>query len=110
MRFILIYTPYLVSLRFFLHRIGLGKPCYHVYNSQYEHIYTLILRKSYLRSKIQHRISEYEILDQNKTHIIGRICPFSTDVERSQYGQATSIKCTIYLTITSHVLVTCQFI
>ncbi|CAF1632239.1 unnamed protein product [Adineta ricciae] len=73
-------------------RIGLGKSYYDVYNSQYEHTYTLILRKSYLRSKIQHRMSEYEILDQNKTNIIGRICPFSTDIERSQYGQATSIK------------------
>nr|ACD88951.1 hypothetical protein [Adineta vaga] len=73
-------------------RLTFGKSCYDVYNSQYEHINTLILRKSYFRSKIQHRISEYEILDRNEIDIIGRIYPFSTDLERSQYGQAVAIK------------------
>ncbi|CAF0995401.1 unnamed protein product [Rotaria sordida] len=51
-----------------------------------------MLRKSHLKSKIQHRIPEFEIIDNDETTNIGRIYPFSTDLEHSEYGKAVAVK------------------
>ncbi|CAF0779567.1 unnamed protein product [Adineta ricciae] len=51
-----------------------------------------MLRKSHLRGKIQHRVPEFEVIGNDETTNIGRIYPFSTDLERSEYGQAVAVK------------------
>ncbi len=69
-----------------------GKIWYDVYNNKYEHVISLMLRKSHLLSKIHHRILDFEILDNDEITNIGRIYPFSTDLEQSHYGNAVAIK------------------
>lgn len=72
--------------------MAFAKVWYDIYNPRREHLASLILRKSHLKSKIQHRVPEFEILDQDETTNIGRIYPFSTDLGRSEYGQAVAVK------------------
>ena len=55
-----------------------------------------MLRKNHLRGKIQHRVPEFEIIDNDETTSIGRIYPFSMDLERSEYGQAVALKSLFY--------------
>ncbi len=55
-----------------------------------------MLRKNHLRGKIQHRVPEFEIIDNDETTNIGRIYPFSMDLERSEYGQAVALKSLFY--------------
>jgi hypothetical protein len=69
-----------------------GKIWYDVYNNKYEHVISLMLRKSHLLSKIHHRILDFEILDNDEITNTGRIYPFSTDLEKSHYGNAVAIK------------------
>ncbi len=72
--------------------MAFAKVWYDIYDNRREHIASLILRKSNLKSKIQHRVPEFEIIDRDETTNIGRIYPFSTDLERSEYGQAVAVK------------------
>jgi hypothetical protein len=53
-----------------------------------------MLRKIHLKGRIQHRILEFEILDTDEITNIGRIYPFSTDLQRSEYGHAAAVKST----------------
>ncbi|CAF3348174.1 unnamed protein product [Rotaria sp. Silwood1] len=46
----------------------------------------------HLRSKIQHRVPEFDIIDNDETTNIGRVYPFSTDLERTEYGKAVAMK------------------
>ncbi|CAF1363885.1 unnamed protein product [Adineta steineri] len=80
------------SIGYLQQKFALNKLRYNVYNTDYKHAVSLILRKNYLIKKIQHRVSEFEIINKNEISSIGRIYPFSTDLERSQYGQAIAIK------------------
>jgi hypothetical protein len=78
-------------------RLAFAKFRYDVYNNKHEHVVSLILRKSHLRSKIQHRIVEYEILNNDKRTNIGRIYPFSTNAEGTEYGHAVAMKSILLL-------------
>ncbi|CAF3242769.1 unnamed protein product [Rotaria socialis] len=73
-------------------RLVFGKIWYDVYDGVREHIASLALRKSHIRSKIQHRVPEVSIFDTDETKNIGHIYPFSTDLERSEYGNAVAMK------------------
>ncbi|CAM4873654.1 unnamed protein product [Rotaria socialis] len=53
----------------------------------------------HLRGKIQHRVPEFEIIDNDETAHIGRIYPFSTDLERSEYGRAVAMKISNTMTV-----------
>jgi len=77
-------------------RLAFTKLRYDVYNNKHEHVVSLILRKSYLRSKIQHRVVEVEILNNDKKTYIGRIYPFSTNLERAEYGHAVAMKSILF--------------
>jgi hypothetical protein len=68
---------------------------YDVYNNKHERVVSIRLRKSYLRSKIQYCVPEFEILDSDAITNIGRIYPYSTDFERSEYGHAVAMRSTI---------------
>jgi hypothetical protein len=72
--------------------VAFAKVWYDIYDDRHEHIASLILRKNHIRGKIQHRVPEFEIIDNDETTNIGRIYPFSTDLERSEYGQAVALK------------------
>jgi hypothetical protein len=72
--------------------VAFAKVWYDIYSNTREHIASLILRKSHIKSKIQHRVPEFEIIDRDETTNIGRIYPFSMDLERSEYGQAVAVK------------------
>ncbi|CAF0732353.1 unnamed protein product [Adineta steineri] len=72
--------------------VAFAKVWYDIYDNRREHVASVILRKSHLRSKIQHRVPEFEIIDSDETTNIGRMYPFSTDLERSEYGQAVAVK------------------
>jgi len=72
--------------------VAFAKVWYDIYNNTREHIASLILRKSHIKSKIQHRVPEFEIIDRDEITNIGRIYPFSMDLERSEYGQAVAVK------------------
>jgi hypothetical protein len=74
------------------YRVAFGKVWYDIYDNRREHIASLVLRKSHIRSKIQHRVPEFEIIGNDETTNIGRIYPFSTDLQRSEYGQAVAVK------------------
>ena len=63
-----------------------------MYNQQREHQLSLVLHKRHLRGKLQHRVCEFEILHTNDERLVGKICPFSTDSQRSEYAQATAVK------------------
>ncbi|CAF3932868.1 unnamed protein product [Rotaria magnacalcarata] len=76
----------------FFYRLAFGKVWYDVYDGIREHIASLALRKSHIRSKIQHRVPEVLIFDKDETKDIGHIYPFSTDLERSEYGNAVAMK------------------
>lgn len=80
------------SLSLFDYRVAFAKVWYDIYDSEREHVASVLLRKSHLRGKIQHRVPEFEIISSDGTTNIGRINPFSTDLERSEYGQAVSVK------------------
>lgn len=77
--------------------MAFGKVWYNVYNNNYEHIINLMLRKSHLISRIQHRTLEFEVLDTDKITNIGRLYPFSTNLESSHYGYAAAIKRIFFL-------------
>jgi hypothetical protein len=72
--------------------VAFAKVWYDIYDNRREHVASVILRKSHIRSKIQHRVPEFEIIDSDETTNIGRIYPFSTDLQRSEYGQAVAVK------------------
>lgn len=74
------------------YRVAFGKVWYDIYDNRREHAVSLMLRKGHLRSKIQHRVPEFEIIDNDETTKIGRIYPFSTDLERSDYRKAVAVK------------------
>lgn len=82
----------LFFLFLFVDRLAFAKVWYDIYNQRREHQASLILRKSHLRGKIQHRVPEFEIIGNDETTNIGKIYPFSTDLERSEYRQAVSVK------------------
>ena len=73
-------------------RLAFGKVWYDVYSPKREHVVSLMLRKSHLRSRIQHRVLDIDIFDCNESEPIGRIYPYSTHLERSEYGPATAVK------------------
>jgi hypothetical protein len=60
-----------------------------------------MLRKNHLKSKIQHRIHEFEILDGDKMTNIGRIYPYSMNLERTKYGHAVAMR-SLFMIIYSH--------
>ncbi len=72
--------------------MAFAKVWYDIYDNRREYTASLVLRKSHLKSKIQHRVPEFEIIDNDETTNIGRIYPFSTDFERSEYGHAVAVK------------------
>jgi hypothetical protein len=74
------------------YRLAFIRIRYNVYNNKHERVVSIRLRKSYLRSKIQHCAPEFEILDSDKRTKIGRIYPYSTDFERSEYGHAVAMR------------------
>nr|ACD88977.1 hypothetical protein [Adineta vaga] len=88
--YFLIYSFF--SLFFFHYRMAFAKVWYDIYDNRREHVASVILRKSHLRGKIQHRVPEFEIIGNDETTSIGRIYPFSTDLERTEYGQAVAVK------------------
>ena len=81
-----------INLYFLLCRIAFAKVWYNVYNNKRERVASLMLRKSHLRSKIQHRIPEFDILDVDQKTKIGRISPFSTNLQGTGYRTAVAIK------------------
>ncbi len=74
------------------YRVAFGKVWYDIYDNRREHIASLVLRKNHLKSKIQHRVPEFEIIANDETTNIGRIYPYSTDLERTEYGHAVAVK------------------
>lgn len=76
----------------FYYRVAFAKVWYDIYSDRREHLASVVLRKSHLKSKIQHRVPEFEIIDTDETTNIGRIYPFSTDLERTEYGKAVAVK------------------
>jgi hypothetical protein len=80
-----------------LYRLAFGKIWYDIYNVKREHVVSLMLRKTFLRSKIQHRIHVCEILDNDKMTNIGCIYPYSTYLERTKYGYAVAMKSLLLL-------------
>ena len=82
----------LFFLFLFVDRLAFAKVWYDIYNQRREHQASLMLRKSHLRGKIQHRVPEFEIIGSDETTNIGKIYPFSTDLERSEYRQAVAVK------------------
>jgi hypothetical protein len=75
-----------------LARLALGKVSYTVYNHKNDHDVSLILRKNHLRGKIQHRVLNFDVIDNNEQDTIGGIYPYSTHSEGSEYGLATAVK------------------
>ena len=73
-------------------RFAFAKIWINAYNNKDEHVASLMLRKTDLRGKIHHRILECEIFDNDQLTNIGRIYPFSTDLERSEYRHAAAVK------------------
>lgn len=84
--------------------MAFAKVWYDIYDDRREHVATLILRKSHIKSKILHRVPEFIIIGNDETTNIGRIYPFSTDLERSEYGQAVAVK-SMYLKEMNHICV-----
>ena len=78
-------------------RIAFAKVWYDVFNNKRERMASLMLRKSHLRSRIQHRIREFQILDHDQKTSIGRIYPFSTNLQGTEYRNAVAIKSLINL-------------
>jgi hypothetical protein len=76
----------------FFYRLAFAKIWYDIYNNKHEHVVSLMLRKNYLRSKIQYRVPEFKILDSDQKTNIGGLYPFSTDLQKSEYGHAVAIK------------------
>lgn len=72
--------------------MAFGKILYDVFDQHREQRASLMLRKSHLRDKIQHRVPEFEIFRGDTTNHLGKICLFSTDSEQSFYGQAAVVK------------------
>jgi hypothetical protein len=65
-----------------------------------------MLRKNHLKSKIQHRIHEFEILDSDKMTNIGRIYPYSMNLERTKYGHAVAMR-SLFMIIYFHFGILC---
>ncbi len=73
-------------------RLAFAKIWYDIYNIKREHVVSLMLRKSSLRSTIQHRIREFEILDNDKSTTIGRIYPYSMNLEQTIFRHAVAMR------------------
>ena len=73
-------------------RLALGKVRYGIYDPKRERVISVVLRKSHLRSKIHHRVLDIDIFERDESKSIGRIYPYSTHLERSEYGPATAMK------------------
>lgn len=77
---------------FDLCRIAFAKLWYNIYNNKRERVASLMLRKSHLRRRIQHRTLEFDILDVDQKTKIGRISPFSTNLQGTEYNKAIAMK------------------
>lgn len=82
--------------------MAFGKVWYDIYNNGKERVASLILHKNRLRSKIQYVVPEFAIIDNDETTNMGRIHPFSTDIEGTEYGKAVAMKRNVYISKQTH--------
>ncbi|CAF1102111.1 unnamed protein product [Rotaria sp. Silwood1] len=73
-------------------RLAFGKVWYDVYDNRREHIASLALRKNHIKGKIQHRVLQVLIFNGDESKAIGHIYPYSSDLQRTEYGSAVAIK------------------
>jgi len=79
-------------LGFIRQGMAFHKVWYDVYDYRRDHILSVMLKKSHIKRKILHEVPEFEIVGGDETTSIGRIYPYSTDTEMSDYGNAIAIK------------------
>lgn len=104
MSFIVLFFSFL--LLNWIDRLAFGKVWYDLYDRRRERKISLVLRKNHLRGKLQHRVPEFTIIDNDEASQIGRIYLYSTDLQRTEYGQAVAVKgsCFLFDRFTSHLI------